>query len=235
MTGRQQLCRLVADKPETRDWSVMGGVVEKPVQVPAPAPAPAPTAAATVTATVVVERALAAHPGVLEAAVVPAGDGVGVLVVLDEMSTALEVREDLRASLLAAGLEAEPAVLPVVRLPAPPLGTFEELTAEVAEPADSAGAAGSGAAEVSRYEPPSAGPEADLAGRLAGFLGLPRVGALDDFVELGGDSLVAVAFLHAVQEAYAVPLGVVELFTAGTVRGIARLLAARPAAAPQVA
>nr|BEK70091.1 hypothetical protein KPHV_73180 [Kitasatospora purpeofusca] len=180
----------------------------------------------------VVERALAAHPGVLEAAVVPAGDGVGVLVVLDEMSTALEVREDLRASLLAAGLEAEPAVLPVVRLPAPPLGTFEELTAEVAEPADSAG---SGAAEVSRYEPPSAGPEADLAGRLAGFLGLPRVGALDDFVELGGDSLVAVAFLHAVQEAYAVPLGVVELFTAGTVRGIARLLAARPAAAPQVA
>ncbi|WP_094745564.1 phosphopantetheine-binding protein [Kitasatospora purpeofusca] len=225
MTGRQQLCRLVADKPETRDWSVMGGVVEKPVQVPAPAPAP--TAAPTPTA--VVERALAAHPGVLNAAVAPSGDGVGVLVVLDEMSTALEVREDLRASLLAAGLEAEPAVLPVVRLPVPPLGTFEELVAEVAE------AAASGVAEVSRYEAPSAGPEADLAGRLAGFLGLPRVGALDDFVELGGDSLVAVAFLHAVQEAYAVPLGVVELFTAGTVRGIARLLAARPAAAPRVA
>ncbi|MFB8204388.1 phosphopantetheine-binding protein [Kitasatospora purpeofusca] len=225
MTGRQQLCRLVADKPETRDWSVMGGVVEKPVQVPAPAPAP--TAAPTPTA--VVERALAAHPGVLDAAVAQSGDGVGVLVVLDEMSTALEVREDLRASLLAAGLEAEPAVLPVVRLPAPPFGTFEELAAEVAE------TAASGVAEVSRYEAPSAGPEADLAGRLAGFLGLPRVGALDDFVELGGDSLVAVAFLHAVQEAYAVPLGVVELFTAGTVRGIARLLAARPAAAPRVA
>ncbi|WP_405007713.1 phosphopantetheine-binding protein [Kitasatospora purpeofusca] len=222
MTGRQQLCRLVADKPETRDWSVMGGVVEKPVQVPAPAPAPTPTAAPTA----VVERALAAHPGVLDAVVAPSGDGVGVLVVLDEMSTALEVREDLRASLVAAGLEAEPAVLPVVRLPAPPLGTFEELAAE---------AAASGAAEVSRYEAPDAGPEADLAGRLAGFLGLPRVGALDDFVELGGDSLVAVAFLYAVQEAYAVPLGVVELFTAGTVRGIARLLAARPAAAPQVA
>ncbi|MCX4689566.1 phosphopantetheine-binding protein [Kitasatospora purpeofusca] len=206
----------------------MGGVVEKPVQVPAPAPAPTPTAAPTA----VVERALAAHPGVLDAVVAPSGDGVGVLVVLDEMSTALEVREDLRASLLAAGLEVEPAVLPVVRLPAPPLGTFEELAAEVAEVA---GAAASGAAEVSRYEAPDAGPEADLAGRLAGFLGLPRVGALDDFVELGGDSLVAVAFLHAVQEAYAVPLGVVELFTAGTVRGIARLLAARPAAAPQVA
>ncbi|SDT13771.1 Phosphopantetheine attachment site [Streptomyces sp. TLI_053] len=218
MTGRQHLCRLVADKPETRDWSVMGGVVEKPVRVPAPAPVPTPTAVA--------ERALAAHPGVLEAAVAPSGDGVGVLVVLDEMSTALEVREDLRASLLAAGLEAEPAVLPVVRLPAPPLGTFEELVAGASVP---------GAAEVSRYEAPAAGPEADLAGRLAGFLGLPRVGALDDFVELGGDSLVAVAFLHAVQEAYAVPLGVVELFTAGTVRGIAGLLAARPAAAPQVA
>ncbi|MCX4756179.1 phosphopantetheine-binding protein [Kitasatospora purpeofusca] len=228
MTGRQQLCRLVADKPETRDWSVMGGVVEKPVQVPAPASAPTPTAAPTA----VVERALAAHSGVLEAAVAPSADGVGVLVVLDEMSTALEVREDLRASLLAAGLEVEPAVLSVVRLPAPPLGTFEELAAEVDEVA---GAAGSGAAEVSRYEAPDAGPEADLAGRLAGFLGLPRVGALDDFVELGGDSLVAVAFLHAVQEAYAVPLGVVELFTAGTVRGIARLLAARPSAAPQVA
>ncbi|MDY0816643.1 phosphopantetheine-binding protein [Kitasatospora purpeofusca] len=196
----------------------MGGVVEKPVRVPAPAPAP--------TARAVVERALAAHPGVLDAAVAPSGDGVGALVVLDEMSTALEVREDLRASLVAAGLAAEPAVLPVVRIPAPPLGTFEELVA---------GEAASGAAEVSRYEAPDAGPEADLAGRLAGLLGLPRVGALDDFVELGGDSLVAVAFLHAVQEAYAVPLGVVELFTAGTVRGIARLLAARPAVAPRVA
>ncbi|WP_406111012.1 phosphopantetheine-binding protein [Kitasatospora purpeofusca] len=210
----------------------MGGVVEKPVQVPAPAPVPTATAAPTAAPTAVVERALAAHPGVLDAAVLPSGDGVGVLVVLDEMSTALEVREDLRASLVAAGLEAEPAVLPVVRLPAPPLGTFEDLAAEAAEAAASGS---SGAAEVSRYEEPAAGPEADLAGRLAGFLGLPRVGALDDFVELGGDSLVAVAFLHAVQEAYAVPLGVVELFTAGTVRGIARLLAARPAAAPQVA
>ncbi|MFJ8430659.1 phosphopantetheine-binding protein [Kitasatospora sp. NPDC094019] len=218
MTGRQQLCRLVAVKPETRDWSVMGGVVEKPVRVPAPAPVPTPT--------VVVERALAAHPGVLDAVVAPVGAGVGVLVVLDEMSTALEVREDLRASLVAAGLETEPAVLPVARIPAPPLGTFEELAA---------GAAVSGGAEVSRYEAPADGPEADLAGRLAGFLGLPRVGALDDFVELGGDSLVAVAFLHAVQEAYDAPLGVVELFTAGTVRGIARLLAARPLAAPRVA
>ncbi|MFF7994562.1 phosphopantetheine-binding protein [Kitasatospora xanthocidica] len=171
-----------------------------------------------------VEQALAGHPGVLDAAVTSAGGGVGVVgvgvvAVLGEMCTALEVREDLRTVMTAAGHEAEPAVLPVARIPERPIGPVEEIA---------------GPSGVSRYEPPGSELEASLASRLAGLLGLPRVGVLDDFVELGGDSLTAVTFLHALQEAYDAPLSVVELFSAGTVREIAELLAGRLAASSQV-
>ncbi|MFI9587729.1 phosphopantetheine-binding protein [Streptomyces sp. NPDC052236] len=164
-----------------------------------------------------IENALVAHPGVLDSAVSPSredldGDRVGVVVVLSEMACVLDVREDLRAALDGAGHGAEPAVLAVARVPARLLAPIEELA---------------GPSAVSRYEPPASELEEGIAARLASILGRPRVGVLDDFVDLGGDSLTAVAFLHAIQEAYDVPLSLVELFAAGTVREIARLLAER--------
>ncbi len=164
-----------------------------------------------------VERALLDHPGVLEAVVLPGRAGaddnvVGVVVVLGEMSGVLDIREDLRTALELAGHQAEPAVLAVARLPLDPIGPIEELA---------------GPFGLSRHEPPGSDLEADLAARLARLLARPRVGVLDDFVDLGGDSLTAVTFLNAVQAAYEVPVSLVELFSAGTVREIARLLADR--------
>ncbi|WP_441247406.1 phosphopantetheine-binding protein [Kitasatospora sp. McL0602] len=164
-----------------------------------------------------VEKALVDHPGVLHSAVVPGaagsdGSAVGVVVVLGEMYGVLDVREDLRAALGLAGHLAEPAVLAVARMPEGPLAPVEELA---------------GPSGASRYEPPGSALETDLAVRLARLLGQPRVGVLDDFVELGGDSLTAVSFLNTVQEAYDVPVSLVELFTAGSVREIARLMADR--------
>lgn len=181
----------------------------------------APLDAALVATT---EQVLADHPGVLDSAAVVASRGdpggtIDVVVVLSEMSCVLEVREDLRAALCAAGYDVEPAVLAVAQMPDKPLDSVTELA---------------NAPGVSRYEPPSSGLEEDLAGQLAAMLGLARVGVLDDFVELGGDSLTAVEFLNSVQEAHHVPLSLVELFAAGTVRSIAQLLAERvvPSAEP---
>lgn len=164
------------------------------------------------------EEVLAGHPGVLDSAAVAAsradpGDStIDVVVVLSVMSCVLEVREDLRAALCAAGYDVEPAVLAVAQMPDKPLDSVAELAS---------------AQGISRYEPPASELEEDLAGRLAAILGLARVGVLDDFVDLGGDSLTAVAFLNTVQEAHHVPLSLVELFAAGTVRSIAQLLAER--------
>lgn len=178
----------------------------------------APLDAALAAAT---EEALAGHPGVLDSAAVaasleePGGGTVDVVVVLSEMSGVLEVREDLRTALCGAGYDVEPGVLAVARMPDKPLAPVAELAI---------------APEVSRYEPPACALEEDLAGRLAAVLGSARVGVLDDFVDLGGDSLTAVEFLNRVQEAHQVPMGLVELFAAGTVRGIAQLLAERVAA-----
>ncbi|MER5639174.1 phosphopantetheine-binding protein [Kitasatospora sp. NPDC002227] len=161
-----------------------------------------------------IEQTLTRHPGVREAAVTP--DGAGAVVVLDEMYGPLEIREDLRADLLAAGHPADPAVLSVSTLPTGRPDSVGELAAELGE-----------FASLSRYEPAGTELEAALADRLAELLALPRVGALDDFVDLGGDSLTAVRFLTALQAEFGAAVSVVELFAAGTVRELARLLAER--------
>ncbi|MGH3415567.1 MAG: amino acid adenylation domain-containing protein, partial [Actinocrinis sp.] len=83
------------------------------------------------------------------------------------------------------------------------------------------------------YEPPSGHREEQIARIFEQVLGLERVGAEDDFFEIGGHSLLAVrvvAKLRALVPEGTRPPGVMELFTAPTVRALAALMA-DPAAA----
>ncbi|TDE33621.1 hypothetical protein E1295_37970 [Nonomuraea mesophila] len=71
--------------------------------------------------------------------------------------------------------------------------------------------------------------EVQLAALCAEVLGLSRVGATDDFMDLGGDSLSAARLLAALQDRWAVTIDVFELLEASTLRGLAQLVREREA------
>src|SRR5438105_3663036 len=66
--------------------------------------------------------------------------------------------------------------------------------------------------------------EDDVAGIWRGLLGLESVSPEDDFFRLGGDSLLAVRMLAAVEETLLVPVSFVDFIDAPTVGGLAQLV-----------
>jgi acyl carrier protein len=72
------------------------------------------------------------------------------------------------------------------------------------------------------YEAPTSETEIVIAVAWAKSLGLERVGANDDFFELGGDSLLAIQFMGELNSTFKVDIGVQTLFDAPTVAGLAR-------------
>jgi acyl carrier protein len=65
-----------------------------------------------------------------------------------------------------------------------------------------------------------------LAGVWSELLNVDRVGALDDFFELGGDSLLAVHLNATLREAFQVDVPMVRVFESPTVSGLAQTIAA---------
>lgn len=77
------------------------------------------------------------------------------------------------------------------------------------------------------YTPPSGRDEERLCALWAGLLRLDRVGATDDFLALGGDSLLASRLLLHITDAFGVTLTPREVFEAGTVRRLAEVIGTR--------
>ena len=74
------------------------------------------------------------------------------------------------------------------------------------------------------HVPPRDADEATLARIFAEVLGADRVGVLDNFFALGGDSLRAFQILGRVRDRLAVDISIVELFKAPTVALLAQSL-----------
>ncbi len=74
------------------------------------------------------------------------------------------------------------------------------------------------------YVAPENSVEECLAGIWSKLLGIGDPGALDDFFELGGDSLIAVRFFARVKKQLGVSLPISTLFQAPTIRKLAKLL-----------
>ncbi|WP_235916337.1 non-ribosomal peptide synthase/polyketide synthase [Antrihabitans cavernicola] len=74
---------------------------------------------------------------------------------------------------------------------------------------------------VRRYVAPSEGTQADLASVFADVLAAGRVGADDNFFDLGGNSLTGTSVISRINEMWGIGLAVRELFDAPTVAALA--------------
>jgi amino acid adenylation domain-containing protein len=166
-----------------------------------------------------VQRALAAHPAILAAAVAlrPDARGEPRLVAWLVPRAAPPERALLDAHARRALTEAErpSAYVFVERLPLTPNGKLD--LAKLPDPALAA----------PESERPRTPMEATLAAIWEEVLGVTRVGLDDDFFQLGGHSLRAVQLLARLRDASAIELPLRALFEAPTVRALA--LVAEPA------
>jgi acyl carrier protein len=74
------------------------------------------------------------------------------------------------------------------------------------------------------YEPPATRTEAHLITMWNEVLGRSRTGALDDFLDLGGDSVSAVRLINRISKELGVELDFAEFFDSLTVRAVAGLI-----------
>jgi amino acid adenylation domain-containing protein len=164
-----------------------------------------------------VEAALAAHPGVREAAVVPHRTAAGEVRLAGYVTagggiplSGGEVRRRLREQLPEHMV---PASVTVLReMPLTPHGKLDRHALPAPEAPEADGAGG---------EPPRTPTEAFLAGLWAREMGVERVGVHDDFFALGGHSLMAARLMSRVHETYGTPLPLRTLFEHPTVAGLA--------------
>jgi acyl carrier protein len=184
-----------------------------------------------------IEAALAAHPAVREAVVAAREEDSGekrlvayvVPVETEERPArrpgATELRDHLARRLPEHMVPAVFVLLP--RLPLSPNGKVDR--AALPAPAE--------ARESERpYLPPRTPTEERLAALWAPLLGVERIGAGDDFLELGGHSLAATRMISRVREALGVELALATVFERPTLAELAaeidRRAGGEPAAEP---
>lgn len=83
------------------------------------------------------------------------------------------------------------------------------------------------------YLPPRTAEEQLIANILADVLNVEQVGALDNFFDLGGHSLVAVQVISKIRQLAEVELSIITIFTQPTVEGLALALAEKASASSQ--
>ncbi|MFJ8469693.1 non-ribosomal peptide synthetase [Streptomyces swartbergensis] len=89
-----------------------------------------------------------------------------------------------------------------------------------------------GGAPAEQHVEPRTDDERTLAAIWADVLGVDTVGVTDDFLDLGGDSILAARILTRIREAFGARLTLRDVFTARTIGALAPLTADPSAAAP---
>jgi amino acid adenylation domain-containing protein len=168
-----------------------------------------------------VEAALAAHPSVSAARVVPnVEDGSTRLIAYvvpasGQRADAAELRRHLRERLPEPFVPA--AFVSIPRMPLTPNGKLDVR----ALPSPSSASEDAAPRDRSPLRIPA---EHALAEVWREILNVPDVGAMDDFFELGGNSFLAVRLMSRIQKQFGKRLPLAALIGAGTVRGIAAMI-----------
>jgi amino acid adenylation domain-containing protein/non-ribosomal peptide synthase protein (TIGR01720 family) len=167
-----------------------------------------------------IQTALEAHPDVAHAVVVARDDsGHRRLVayhvpVAGRAPTPTELRESLARTLPAHLVPS--AFVTLDQLPLTPNGKVDRAALPTPAAAD--------AAAPTDYVPPRTATERVVAGICADVLGLPRVGAHDDFFRLGGDSILAAKVLSRLRVVFGTDLSGRTMFDTTTVAALAERL-----------
>ncbi len=180
-----------------------------------------------------VEAALAAHPGVREAAVAARVDAagetglVGYVVPRDveTLPTPGELRRHLLASLPEYMVPA--AFVPLEALPLTPNGKLDRKA--LPDPGQARRAPGDD------YVPPRGPIEEAVASLWAELLAADRIGAKDNFFEVGGHSLMAIQLIARLRQAFGVEPSLKDFIDDATVARLARLVEAALADGSSVA
>jgi hypothetical protein len=85
--------------------------------------------------------------------------------------------------------------------------------------------------DVAWFEPPATPTEVTIAELWCAVLNRPRIAAGDDFLDLGGDSLAALAVLDMARARLGVDIGLEQFFAVTSLRSFARLVGS-PAVQP---
>ncbi|HYO13133.1 MAG TPA: amino acid adenylation domain-containing protein [Thermoanaerobaculia bacterium] len=171
-----------------------------------------------------IESRLREHPDVADAVVVAREDRlVAYVVPFPGAAPAPEaLREHLRAGLPEYMVPA--AYVPLATLPLTPNRKVDRKA--LPDPG------GVGGAEPVRFEEPRTPSERRLAELWSEVLGVPRVGAGDDFFALGGHSIVATRLMFRIRERFGIDLPLRTLFSRPVLRALAEEIEASRAAGP---
>lgn len=171
-----------------------------------------------------IEDMLTRRPDVEDAVVVDYAEPGPVLVMVRprEFCSGPEIRDECAAALGGAAAADRVTVALVTRIPRVP-GEFPDAATILAD-----------AVGVFRYEPPQSDAERWMADLWSETLGRTRTGMLDDFLDLGGDSLVAVRLVARIEEELGVAIDLASFFGAPSVRAVVGLVEAARAASGQV-
>ncbi len=186
-----------------------------------------------------VDEVLMEHPAIDQAVTFALpdprlGEDVGAAVVLRENAsvTEREIREFAAQRL--ADFKVPRRVVVLDEIPKGPTGKLQRigLTETLGLESIAEGPTGAGAP----YAPPRSATEKKLAAMWADVLGLNRVGIHDEFLHLGGDSMLATLLVSRVREAFRAELSLLSFFEeAFTVARMCEWLANADVAQPPVA
>jgi acyl-CoA synthetase (AMP-forming)/AMP-acid ligase II/acyl carrier protein len=172
-----------------------------------------------------VEEALLAHPAVKEAAAFPVrdttlGEEVGAAVVLRQNATVSELKEFLAARL--AYFKVPTRLLIIDIIPKGPTGKVSRVNM-----AEMLGITGSKRDKSLEKAAPAPGIEAELAKIWAEVLKHSDIQASDNFLELGGDSLMATRVISRIRAVLGVEVPIISLLDADDLSSFARVMERR--------
>jgi acyl carrier protein len=163
-----------------------------------------------------IERLLAARPDVAEASVIDfeAPGPFLVLIRPRDFCNGPEIRDECAAAVGAAGPRVTVSLVTEITRDAGSLSDPDDVLR--------------GAPYVYRYEPPATSVEERLLGLWNEVLGRERTGVLDDFLDLGGDSVRAVQLVNRINEDMGTAIDIISFFDAPSVRDTAKLVESTP-------